>query len=62
MQTVFPSMPWVSRRQPELRREILELPDGDATAIDWVVAEHEPPRTAPLLVILHGLESSARST
>ena len=62
LQTVFPSLPWVSRKPPELRREILELPDGDATAIDWVVAEQEPAPTAPLLVILHGLESSAHST
>lgn len=61
LQTIFPSLPWVSRRRPPLRRDILELPDGDATAIDWVVPDIEPSPTAPLLVILHGLESSARS-
>lgn len=62
LQTVFPSLPWVATRPPRLRREILELPDGDATAVDWVVPAEEPPPTAPLLVILHGLESSAHSS
>ncbi len=60
-QTVFPSLPWAFRYQPKLRRETLELPDGDATAVDWV--EHEEPIDdyAPVLVILHGLESSSSS-
>ena len=60
-QTVFPSLPWAWRERPALRREVLELPDGDATAVDWVVETEETPKTAPLLVILHGLESSAES-
>lgn len=62
MQTVFPSLPLLRLPQPPLSREMLELPDGDVTAVDWLV---EPPRTAdssPLLVVLHGLESSAKST
>ena len=60
-QTVFPSLPWSWRVRPQLRREVLELPDGDVTAVDWVVETEETPKTAPLLVILHGLESSADS-
>ena len=36
-QTVMPSLPWAWRRKPELRREVLRLPDGDETAVDWVV-------------------------
>lgn len=62
LQTIFPSMPWAYPHWPALRREILDLPDGDVTAIDWVVATEELPPTAPLLVILHGLESSAKSS
>lgn len=61
LQTIYPSFPWAYRTRPTLRREILDLPDGDATAIDWVVETEELPPTAPLLVILHGLESSAQS-
>jgi predicted alpha/beta-fold hydrolase len=60
-QTVLPSLPWAWRQRPELRREVLKLPDGDETAVDWVVATEDTPKTAPLLVILHGLESSAES-
>ena len=59
-QTMFPSLPWVSLPNPPLRRELLELPDGDVTAIDWVIAEHE--ESAPLLIILHGLEGSSDSS
>jgi predicted alpha/beta-fold hydrolase len=54
-------MPWAYRFRPKLRRESLELPDGDITAVDWVVTGMEPSAKAPLLVILHGLESSAES-
>ena len=54
-------MPWAFRYRPQLRRESLELPDGDVTAVDWVVDANEPPDSAPLLIILHGLESSAES-
>lgn len=60
-QTVFPSLPWTYRKRPKLRREELELPDGDVTAVDWVIEKEPLPRLAPLLVILHGLEGSARS-
>jgi hypothetical protein len=62
LQTVFPSLPWSWRSWPELRRETLQLPDGDITAVDWLVAADDFPDTAPLLVILHGLEGSADSS
>jgi predicted alpha/beta-fold hydrolase len=60
-QTIFPSLPWAWRRRLHLRREVLKLPDGDETAVDWVVETEGTPKSAPLLIILHGLESSAES-
>lgn len=62
LQTLYPSFPWSWPARPELRRATLELPDGDATAVDWLVAADSLPDTAPLLVILHGLEGSAASS
>lgn len=62
LQTIYPSFPWAYRHRPQLRREILDLPDGDAIAVDWVVATEDLPPTSPLLVVLHGLESSAQSS
>ncbi len=59
---MFPSLPWAWRSRPALRRESLELPDGDVTAIDWMIGSDELPDAAPLLVILHGLEGSAGSS
>ena len=44
--------------QPELIRERLELADGDFIDLDWTDNELA---TAPLVVILHGLEGSSRS-
>lgn len=61
-QTIYPSVPWASPERPALRREVLKLPDGDKTAVDWVVETEGTPKSAPLLVILHGLEGSAEST
>ncbi len=61
-QTIFAALPWVWRRHPRLRRQELNLPDGDSTAVDWLIAGDSLPGTAPLLVILHGLEGSAEST
>ncbi len=55
-------MPWAYVRFPPIRREILQLPDGDETAVDWLVQDELPPPHAPLLLILHGLEGSARSS
>jgi predicted alpha/beta-fold hydrolase len=62
LQTIFSSLPWAWRERAPLRREILDLPDGDSTAVDWVSAGDELPRSAPLLVVLHGLEGSAESS
>ena len=61
-QTMYPSFPWSWRSTPTLRRQELELPDGDTTAVDWMVAGDDLPGTAPLLIILHGLEGSAESS
>jgi hypothetical protein len=61
-QTIYPSMPWSWRSKPALRRERLDLPDGDITAVDWLVEADSMPHAAPLLVILHGLEGSAESS
>ncbi|NOR35361.1 MAG: alpha/beta hydrolase, partial [Woeseiaceae bacterium] len=62
LQTIFSSLPWAWRERAPLRREILDLPDGDSTAVDWVSAGDALPRSAPLLVVLHGLEGSAESS
>lgn len=61
-QTMFPGMPWSWRSKLAMRRETLELPDGDATAVDWLVDGDSLPDTAPLLIILHGLEGSSESS
>lgn len=54
-QTLWPVL---GRRRPHLalRRERLELPDGDFLDLDWT-----PNQQGPLVVILHGLEGSSRS-
>jgi predicted alpha/beta-fold hydrolase len=61
-----------ARREPlvELRRERLELPDGDFLDLDWARAingsepsdrdEHGAART-PVVMVLHGLEGSSAS-
>ncbi len=61
-QTIYPSLPWSAPARVALRCETLELPDGDATAVDWLVETHENEAELPLLVILHGLESSAQAS
>lgn len=60
LQTILPSMPLAWTRPVALRREILILPDGDETAVDWASSGDQTDK--PLLVILHGLEGSARSS
>ena len=62
LQTVFPSLPWAWRQPAAFRREALDLPDGDVTAVDWLCDADTLPKSAPLLVILHGLEGSAKSS
>jgi hypothetical protein len=41
---------------------MLELPDGDVTAVDWLTETPRTTESSPLLIVLHGLESSAKST
>jgi hypothetical protein len=41
---------------------MLELPDGDVTAVDWLTETPKTTESSPLLIVLHGLESSAKST
>ena len=61
LQTIYPSFPWARPRKLTLQRELLELPDGDVTVLDRLVPSRENAPGARLLVLLHGLESSAES-
>ena len=60
-QTVYPSFPWSGAPSVTLRSEVLELPDGDATTVDWLADSPDQDRGSPILIILHGLEGSAYS-
>src|SRR3989344_1090781 len=55
MQTLWP---YLFRRTPrvELRRERLELPDGDFLDLDWTLNNN-----GPIVIVLHGLEGSSDS-
>jgi predicted alpha/beta-fold hydrolase len=55
LQTLYPSL---ARRRivPDLRRERLELPDGDFIDIDWTGNTQ-----GPVVLVLHGLEGSLES-
>ncbi|MHB8403925.1 MAG: hydrolase [Gammaproteobacteria bacterium] len=55
LQTVFPN---VFYRHPpvQIRRERLELPDGDFIDVDWTLG-----KTGPIVIVLHGLEGSIKS-
>jgi predicted alpha/beta-fold hydrolase len=61
LQTIYPSLPWPRGPRPTLSREFLDLPDGDVTVVDRLVGPDAGDRRKPLLVLLHGLESSAES-
>ena len=61
-QTIYASMPWIRAPRPPVRRELLELPDGDVTALDWIETGFPVTRDTPVLLILHGLEGSAESS
>jgi predicted alpha/beta-fold hydrolase len=54
-QTIWPLL--IKPRPPRLRRERWATPDGDFIDADFV----DGPPAAPLLVMFHGLEGSARS-
>ncbi len=47
------------RPTPEFHRQHLELADGDFLELDW---SQNPGPGSPLILILHGLEGSSRST
>lgn len=58
-----------SRRDVAFTRERVELPDGDFVDLDWAEVGRRDGRegsrsisSAPLVLVLHGLEGSARST
>jgi len=55
LQTLWPVFfrPWL---RPPLRRERLELPDGDFVDLDWTLNDR-----GPIVILLHGLEGSSRS-
>ena len=55
LQTLWP---YLFRRMPrvELRRERLELPDGDFLDLDWTKNSR-----GPIVIVLHGLEGSSDS-
>lgn len=61
LQTIWPSLPSPFGPRPTLARKPLELPDGDTTAVDWLCTDGPRHSDDPLLVILHGLESSSES-
>ena len=54
-QTLFPHI-FRKQRPPKLKRERIELDDGDFLDIDW--SENQ---NGPLVLLLHGLEGSIRS-
>ena len=55
LQTLWPVF-FRRRLRPPLRRERLELPDGDFVDLDWTLNA-----SGPIVIILHGLEGSSRS-
>lgn len=55
LQTLWPVL-FRRHPHPELRRERLELPDGDFVDLDWTLNT-----TGPIVILLHGLEGSSRS-
>src|SRR5256885_3656053 len=61
LQTLWP---YLFRRRPRvpLRRERLELPDGDFLDLDWAVCDAAPGESnTPIVLVLHGLEGSSES-
>lgn len=55
LQTLWPV--FMRRRlRPPLRRERLELPDGDFVDLDWTLND-----VGPIVILLHGLEGGSRS-
>lgn len=61
-QTIFPSLPFAGAPEVQLNSQPLDLPDGDVTIVDWMIDGPPADTGAPLLIILHGLEGSAKSS
>jgi len=55
LQTLWPVF-FRRRLRPPLRRERLELPDGDFVDLDWTLND-----SGPIVILFHGLEGSSRS-
>ncbi|HEV2110781.1 MAG TPA: hydrolase [Gammaproteobacteria bacterium] len=55
IQTIVPNV-FFPKARVELRRERLELPDGDFIDVDWTLG-----KTGPIVIVLHGLEGSIDS-
>ncbi|HEY1773501.1 MAG TPA: hydrolase [Gammaproteobacteria bacterium] len=55
VQTVVPNV-FFGIPKVELRRERVELPDGDFIDVDWTTGT-----SGPIVIVLHGLEGSIRS-
>lgn len=55
VQTIVPNVLF-PRVPVALRRERLELPDGDFLDVDWTTG-----KSGPIVIVLHGLEGSMRS-
>ena len=55
IQTLLPNV-FLPRPKVELRRERLELPDGDFIDVDWTTGG-----SGPIVLVLHGLEGGIRS-
>ncbi len=55
LQTLWPVL-FRRKPRPALRRERLELPDGDFVDLDWTLATR-----GPIVLILHGLQGSSNS-
>ncbi|MAD91253.1 MAG: hydrolase [Gammaproteobacteria bacterium] len=62
LQTLYSILPWSKLSLPPIKREILNLPDGDITAVDWLDNAARTKDKAPILIILHGLEGSSESS
>ena len=63
LQTLWPVI-FRRRLRPPLRRERLELPDGDFVDLDWTLNDpvlSPAEGSGPIVIIFHGLEGSSRS-
>ncbi len=60
LQTILANGPFSRSCETELRRERIELPDGDFLDLDWL-AQPAGRADTPLILLLHGLTGSAQS-